>query len=65
MLGTALVRLNWETLLGAAALAAILLLVSRGFWRPGLWGQPVRNNGVVITSPGCHHPTPSASDGHS
>jgi hypothetical protein len=39
VLGTALVRLNWETLLGTAALAAILLLVSREFWRPGLWGQ--------------------------
>jgi hypothetical protein len=36
VLGTALVRLNWETLLGTAALAAILLLVSRGFWRLGL-----------------------------
>ena len=65
MLGIALVRPGWETLLGTAALAAILLLVSRGFWRPGLWGQPVRNNGVVITTPGCHHPTPSAPDGHS
>jgi ABC-type uncharacterized transport system permease subunit len=36
VLGTALVRLNWETLLGTAALAAILLLVSREFWRLGL-----------------------------
>jgi len=26
---------------------------------------PVRNNGVVVTTPGCHHPTPSAPDGHS
>jgi hypothetical protein len=64
VLGIALVRPGWETLLGTAALAAILLLVSRGFWRPGLWGQ-VRNNGVVVTTPGCHHPTPSAPDGHS
>ena len=29
-------RLSWETLLGAVALAAVLLLVSRGFWRLGL-----------------------------
>jgi len=29
-------RLTWETLLGAVALAAALLLVSRGFWRLGL-----------------------------
>jgi hypothetical protein len=36
MLGTALVGLRWETLLGAVALAAVLLLVSRGFWRLGL-----------------------------
>jgi ABC-type uncharacterized transport system permease subunit len=36
MLGTALVGLSWETLLGAVALAAVLLLVSRGFWRLGL-----------------------------
>ena len=36
VLGTALVQLNWDTLLGTAALAAILFLVSRGFWRLGL-----------------------------
>jgi len=29
-------RLSWETLLGAVALAAVLLLISRGFWRLGL-----------------------------
>jgi ABC-2 type transport system permease protein len=29
-------RLSWWTLLGAVALAAMLLLVSRGFWRLGL-----------------------------
>ena len=29
-------RLNWETLLGAAVLAAVLLAVSRVFWRVGL-----------------------------
>ena len=29
-------RLNWQTLLGAIALAAVLLIVSRFFWRRGL-----------------------------
>ena len=29
-------RLSWETLVGEVALAAVLLLVSRGFWRLGL-----------------------------
>jgi ABC-2 type transport system permease protein len=29
-------RLSWEMLLGAVVLAAVLLLVSRGFWRLGL-----------------------------
>ena len=29
-------RLSWETLLGAVGLAAVLLLVSPGFWRLGL-----------------------------
>jgi ABC-type uncharacterized transport system permease subunit len=36
VLGTALVRLSWDTLLGAVVLAAILLLVSREFWWAGL-----------------------------
>jgi len=36
VLRTALVRLIWETLLGAVALAGILLLVSWGFRRLGL-----------------------------
>jgi ABC-2 type transport system permease protein len=35
-------RLSWETLLGAVALAAVLLLVSRGFWRLG----PRRHSGT-------------------
>jgi ABC-type uncharacterized transport system permease subunit len=29
-------RLDWEAALGAVALAAVLLLVSRGFWLLGL-----------------------------
>jgi len=29
-------RLNWETLLGAVVLAAVLFMVSRLFWRVGL-----------------------------
>jgi hypothetical protein len=36
VLGTARVRLSWGTLLGAVAVAAVLLLASRGFWRLGL-----------------------------
>jgi len=39
-------QLSWETLLGAVALAAVLLLVSRGFWRPGL-AALLRNGGVT------------------